>query len=290
MQPAQEPQESEATGVRALFAKNWFRVLIVVMAAAIVFGAWMFAERTQGDSPGDEDAFEVTLDDEYEEARRAAEQGDTEHAIEILERILAEEPADERAAVLLRQLRDEQAASGAGGQGGEAQPQPPAGGEQPQEPADGGQPQEPAAPGERPVADSVLGAPVGDIATLLPQVIKGWQRGAPVADDVSATVAFLSADSGAVGRTLYTVLDRGSADGARAFIANTSKVAYSKDGATVRIGREDGYFGTDGKDLATAVFTRGRFVFETTVTVQEGGPASAKAATIALAKEFEASR
>lgn len=281
MQPAQEPQESDATGVRALFARNWFRALIVVIAAALVFGAWMFAEHTRGGSPGDEGGFEVTLDDEYEEARRAAEQGDTERAIEILERILADSPGDKRASALLRKLRDEQGASGVGGQGGEGQTQPPAGGQEPQEPA---------APTERPVTDAVLSAPVADISTLLPQLIKGWERGAPVADDVSATVAFLSADSGVVSRALYAVHDRGSADGARAFIENTSKVAYSKDGAVVRIGREDGYFGTDGRNLATAVFTRGRFVFETTVTVQEGSPASAKAAATALGEEFEAAR
>jgi len=272
---------------RKIFASNAFRVGIVLLAAAIIFGAWAFAEWGPGQREDDDPGIVLTLDDEYERARRAAESGDTDEAIEILERILAEDPGHERASALLRQLRQDQAANdaGAGGQTGSDDGAGP--GDDPGEPSQP-QGQEPDQP--RPVADSVLLAPVNDLSALLPQVIAGWERGSPVASDTNATVSFSPVNQSALARALFSVNDMGSVDAARAFIEDTSKVAYATDAATVRIGREQGYFGTDGSRLATAVFSRGRYVFEVVVTVSEGTPSAAREATVSLAGEFQASR
>lgn len=295
----ERPTPETPSRMRALLATNWFRAIIVVLSAAIIFGAWAFAENRRGEEPDGTDIV-LSLDDEYERARQAAEAGDTDEAIEMLERILAEDPDHERAAALLRQLRRDQAAGGNGATqpGGDDDPgTDPGSGDDPgsEDPAQPGG-EDPAQPGgedpaqPRPIADSVLMAPVSDLASLLPQVISGWERGSPLVDGADATVTFSPASAGPMSRALYAVHDRGSVEGARAFIEDTSKIAYRNDGADVRIGREMGYFGTDGARLATAAFARGRFAFEVVVTVPDGDPASFKDATVALGAEFEAAK
>ena len=291
MDRAPAPETPGTTSrMRALFATNWFRVLVVVLAAAIIFGAWAFAESARDEKPDGTD-ITLTLDDEVESARQAAEAGDTDEAIEILERVLAEDPDHERAAALLRQLQRDQASAGSGDAGVQAGDDGDTGTD-PTQPGD----QDPTQPGDqdptqpRPIADAVLLAPVSDLASLLPQVVSGWVRGSPLAEGSDATVSFSPTSAGQISRALYSVHDRGSVEGARAFIENTSKIAYARDGADVRIGRETGYFGTDGTRLATAAFARGRFAFEVVVTVPDGGLASARDATVALGAEFEAAK
>lgn len=276
------------SGMRALLANNWFRALMVFLAAAIVFGAWAFADLQRGGAHkgGGEVALEL---DDYERARRAAEAGDTDEAIQILERVLAEDPNHESAAALLNKLRGGKGSAagegtgegeGSGGaEGGSGQGT----AEQPSQPA-------PAPDGPRPIADSVLAAPMRNLDVLLPQVIVGWERGSTVVDETAATVPFLPTKTEALSRVLYAVHDRGTPERAKAFIDTTSRAAYLNDVATVKIGREEGYFGTDGHRLATAVFARGQYVFEVVATVDSGEVAAAKDATIAMAQEFEASK
>jgi hypothetical protein len=274
--------------MRRLLASNVFRVGIVALSAAIIFGAWAFAEYGGDETPSDGDsAVVLSLDDEYEQARRAAEAGDTDEAVVMLERILTEDPGHARAAALLRQLNS---ADAAGNESASADDP----GTQPDEPGDspGDSPDDPGEPADDPAPrdDSAYLVAVGDLDSLLPQLISGWQRGAPVATDVDATVPFTPTTSQAMSRALYTVHDRGSAEAAQAFIDRTSKVAYRENGATVNVGVVEGYFGTDGSRLATVAFTRGRFAFEVVVTVPGGDPASSKDAVVALAREFEATR
>lgn len=270
------------SGMRALLANNWFRALMVFLAAAIVFGTWAFADLQRGGAGkgGDEVALEL---DDYERARRAAEAGDTDEAIQILERVLAEDPNHESAAALLNKLRGGKGSAagegGGGAEGGSGQ----GAAEQPSQPA-------PAPDGPRPIADSVLAAPMRNLDVLLPQVITGWERGSTVVDETAATVPFLPTKTEALSRALYAVHDRGTPERAKAFIDTTSRAAYLNDVATVKIGREEGYFGTDGHRLATAVFARGQYVFEVVATVDSGEVAAAKDATIAMAQEFEASK
>jgi hypothetical protein len=275
--------------MRRLLASNAFRVGIVALSAAIIFGAWAFAEYGGDETPSDGDsAIVLSLDDEYEQARRAAEAGDTDEAIVILERILAEDPDNERAAALLRQLRNAQTADGDDEDA--AEPASPGGepGDDPAQPGDdsGTPPDDPGTPQD---TISYLD-PVGDLDSLLPQVISGWQRGSTEVVASDATVPFGPTTSGDISRALYSVHDRESVEGALEFIEMTSKVAYRQDGAQVRVGTVDGYFGTDGSRLATVAFARGRFAFEVVVTVPDGDPASQTDAAIALAREFEAAK
>lgn len=284
MSPSDTPSRPKATDstsrTRELMRSNGFRIGIVVLAAAIFFGAWAFAEMGREDASSDQPGIQTTLDDEYERARRLAESGDTDGAIVILERISAEDPGHERAAALLRQLKaaDEADTSGDGDTG-----DPSGSGTSPEDP--GGEPGT-----DEPRDDAAYLAAVGDLDALLPQVISGWQRGTAEKTDVDATVPFMAVSTTGVSRALYTVHDRGSADDAVRFIEDTSKVVYSSDGSPVRVGVVDGYFGTDGSRLATVAFARGRYAFEVVITVSDGEPASAKDAAVALAREFGATR
>lgn len=283
--PATETPETPSR-TRTLLASNAFRAAIVVLSAAIIFGAWAFAEYRGGETPDENLEIVLTLDDEYEQARLAAESGDTDEAVIILERVLVEDPDHERASALLRQLKGDEAAGGSqsgatGGQGGTTPTEPVDPPAQPDE-----EPEEPPAPRD----DSAFLVPVNDLDSLLPQVISEWQRGSPVVSDADATVSFLPSASESISRALYSVHDRGSADAAVAFVDNTSKVAYGQNGASVSVGVVDGYFGTDGNRLATIAFARGRYAFEVVVTVPEGDPAAVRDATIVLAREFQATK
>jgi tetratricopeptide (TPR) repeat protein len=279
--PTESPETPSRT--RALLASNAFRAAIVVLSAAIIFGAWAFAEYGGDETPDESPEIVLTLDDEYERARLAAESGDTDEALEILERILAADPDHEQAAALLRQLTNDRTATSPDSTNG-----------QPADPSQTGD--TPAQPGEEPIDDpaprddSAYLSPVSNMDSLLPQVISGWRRGSSVVDATSATVPFSPDTPGEISRALYSVNDRGSAAAALEFLENTSKVAYSQDGASMDVGVVNGYFGTDGNRLATVAFARGQFAFEVVVTVPGGDPASVKDAATALAREFEAAR
>lgn len=278
--PAQDTPESRSRW-STLVASNAFRVGIVAVSAAFIFGAWAFAEHGgRAEEPSEDSDLVLTLDDDFESAREAAESGETTAAILALERILAEDPDNARAAALLRRLRSQAAANSTGGAadapGGSAEP----GNESP-----GGGTESPA-----PRDDSAYLAAATDLRALLPEVITEWRRGNPVASDTDATVPFEAANPVDITRTLYSVHDLGSPDAAAGFVETTSKSAYSRDSAAVRVGVMDAYFGTDGGRLATVAFSRGRFAFEVVVTVPAGFPASAKDGAIALALEFEATR
>lgn len=286
------PVPDSPSRVRALLKSNAFRAGIVVVSAAIIFGAWVFADYVRDDS---DNADQITLlleDDLYEQAREAAESGETTAAIALLERVLAEDPDHEQATALLTRLRAEQAAQadsngGAGGTGETTSPDDGStgsGGQTGQSPGDE------TPPGDAPRDDSQYLAPANDLRALLPDVITGWRRGTRVADDTDATVPFEPATAGTISRVIYSVHDRGSAQRAVEFVENTSKTVFATDGSSVRVGVVDGYFGTDGNRLATIAFARGQFAFEVVAVTPDGVTASVKDALIDLAREFEATR
>jgi hypothetical protein len=189
--PTESPETPSRT--RTLLASNAFRAAIVVLSAAIIFGAWAFAEYGGDETPDENPEIVLTLDDEYERARLAAESGDTDEAIEILERILAEDPDHEQAAALLRQLRNDETATSPDSTNGQPATDPSQTGDTPAQP--GEEPDDPA-----PRDDSAYLAPVSNMDSLLPQVISGWQRGSPVVDDTSATVPFSPDTPGEISR------------------------------------------------------------------------------------------
>lgn len=296
MQRSPVDRETEnPSRIRVLVKSNAFRAGIVVVSAAIIFGAWAFSDYTR-DDPEDSDQITLLIEDDlYEQARKAAESGETTAAVALLERVLAEEPDHEAASRLLRQLRAEQAAqasSGGAGSSGSTDPASNGGGSGITNPGDqqDGQPGAGTPPTDTPRDDSPYLVAASDLRTMLPDVITGWTRGTRVADDTDATVPFDPASPQAVSRVIYSVHDRGSADAALAFVENTSKVVFTTAGAPVRVGVLDGYFGTDGNRLATVAFARGRFAFEVVVVVPDGDIAAVRADAITLAQEFEATK
>ncbi|MBE0417669.1 MAG: hypothetical protein IBX63_07880 [Coriobacteriia bacterium] len=279
------PGDGAPSRAGTLLKSNAFRVGIILLSAAIIFGAGAFADRMRDDS---DDGVDITLsleDDLYEQARAAAESGETTAAVALLERVLAEDPGHERAAALLRRLTSAQANQSESGGTSTPDDGATSPGTQP-----GPDPGDETPDADTPQDDSAFLASVGDLRSLLPEVISGWRRGTPVVDSTDATVSFEPVNPGAISRVVYSVHDRGSAAEAEAFIENTSKMAYPVDGASVPAGVVDGYFGTDGTRLAMVAFARGRFAFEVMVVVPGGDPASAKESAIALAREFEATR
>jgi hypothetical protein len=102
-----------------------------------------------------------------------------------------------------------------------------------------------------------------DVAKLLPKAYPDYLIGSV---DKAGSVAVVAANPSKRGATVtsitWTVLDQGTDAKAANFITKTSKTQYGHDASTVRVNDVDAYFGTDGRQLATVAFTRGRYVFE----------------------------
>lgn len=285
--PGETPADPTESPMRRMLSSNLFRAGIVVLSAAIIFGAWAFAEH-QGQDDAPERAVELRLDplDElYEEARLAAESGDTTTARALLERVLSEDPDHAQAQALLRQLRAGDIAETAP----DSDQDVPAGGA-PADARDNGTPSSDGGNGSEPPDDNAYLNAVDDLTAMLPAVISGWQRGAPLALDDNASVTFEPAGRSPVTRALFSVNDRGSVKAAQEYIDGPIKRVYSQDGTKVNVGAVEGYSGTDGTRIVAVAFARGRFAFEVLVTVHEGAPVDSRGVAVELANEFEATR
>ena len=135
--------------------------------------------------------------------------------------------------------------------------------------------------------------PVADLRTLLPTKYKGSALGVALADPSAAIVSGGGSAADSVSRIQWTVFDRGTPAGAQKFVTSVSKVLYGeptdpKDAAThvVTVNGIDGYFGSDGKRLATASFSRGRFAFEVVLTSSSGSPGDLREAAVQAASAF----
>ena len=272
------------TRMRALIATNLFRAGVIVLSAAIIFGAWALARHDGDATDTGQPLVEGVSGDLYERARLAAESEETATALALLERVLAEEPGHPRARALRARLQDRSAAqdTSAGGHGG--------GEDEPNGvPSDApGADRNGGAGDEEPRDDSAYLQPVDPLTRLLPDFIEGWERGQPIESGEDAVVPFSPSVVRGVSRALFSVHDRGSPEGAAAFVENTSKVVYGTDGAEVRLGAVDAYFGTDGSTLATIAFARGRYAFELVITAPDGSVQQAKTVALELAEEFGA--
>ena len=296
-----DPSAEQTTRFRTLLSSNAFRAGIVVLSAAIIFGAWAFAQRTTGDDTGRDVALELpSADDLYEQARLAAEEGDTDTALTLLKQVLAEDPDHERAAALLRRLGEEATADAepadpdAPPDGGDAAPSPPDGGDAAPSPPDDGNatpapPDDGDAPAPGPPAPPYLD-PVSDLGLFLPEVIEGWQRGGLVVNDMTAVAPFSPNREREVTRAVFAVNDRETEAAAKRFVEEVSKRAYPSDGASVKVGVVDAYFGTDGTRLATVAFSRGRYAFEVILTADAVEPRTLRGVATDLAGEFEVTR
>jgi hypothetical protein len=88
---------------------------------------------------------------------------------------------------------------------------------------------------------------------------------------------------------VLSVLDRGTEAAARAYVDQMDR-SYPANAEAVTIGTRPGRFGTDGSHLASAVFSRGRYVFEAVATASRPDPSKVRDITIAAASVFPAAR
>lgn len=144
-----------------------------------------------------------------------------------------------------------------------------------------------APPDDPPAPDSAFMAEVDPLAKLLPSSAQGYSFGSRVGDAPDVTVSARPVGPpGVVTLAVWAVHDRKTAKGAADFITNTSKKAYSKDGASVTIDGAPGYFGTDGVRFATVTYVRGRYVFELILTSTSGAPKQERSLAETAAKAF----
>ena len=72
--------------------------------------------------------------------------------------------------------------------------------------------------------------------------------------------------------------DEKTVKGAQAFVRKTTNVLYDKNPATVSVHGVSAHYGTDGGQIATVTYTRGRYVFEVLLTTQMGPATGTQAA------------
>ena len=108
-----------------------------------------------------------------------------------------------------------------------------------------------------------------NISQLLPVAAAGYVMDAP---QIVGSDASVSGDPSSGGvRVIWAVHDRGSAAIASRFISAVSKRAYPKNAKTAVVDGASAYLGTDGRRFATAAYVRGRYVFEVIVSVANAG-------------------
>jgi hypothetical protein len=129
---------------------------------------------------------------------------------------------------------------------------------------------------------------VADIRKLLPDTLADYSLGSRESLGADASVAGSpNLNTSPATRVVWAVHDRGTAKAARAFLTNTTKELYGKDGASVTVAGYGGYFGTDGTRFASIAVPRGRYVFEVTLTSADGTtPAVLKALALQAAGAF----
>jgi hypothetical protein len=181
---------------------------------------------------------------------------DTATAETLLQRAVALNPKNQRAVLALTQIRQSTNTASSGGSSGNSGS---SGGAGSGGSTTGGSGSTPSQPTAGPFDKQV------DIAKLLPVAASGFTMYPP---QVQGTEAQVSGDPATKGvRVIWAVHDRGSAAAAAKFITAVSKSAYSKDAKTDTIDGASAYLGTDGARYATAVYVRGRYVFEVLVSL-----------------------
>jgi hypothetical protein len=128
------------------------------------------------------------------------------------------------------------------------------------------------------VASDTYGVAVADVSIFLPTQVPGY---AMAEVETSAASAIVSAEpgtsgpEGVVSRIVFAVYDKRSAAGAEGWLADFPK-AFGKDAAAVAVGDRTARFGTDGENLASVAFVRGRYAFEVIATTVSGDPKQLK--------------
>ncbi|MDZ4169492.1 MAG: hypothetical protein U1E26_07540 [Coriobacteriia bacterium] len=244
----------------------------VVALAAVIF---VLSAVSGGDpsTSGDSGAAQQTVESRLTSAEIRLATGDTTRAVAIAQEILATDPGNVRAQAIV---------SKAGRGSAPAPSAPTSPGSSPSD--------EPNSENPPPqVDDEAFSKEIEDIGALLPKAFEGYSMSEPVVmgGDADVSADPVSPDAPAY-RVAWAVHDRQSNDGAESFIAKTSKVVYPKASSQkIVVDGAPAYFGTDGRELATVVYRRGRYVFEVVVVAKtQGDPSKLQPLAVLAAKEF----
>jgi hypothetical protein len=153
---------------------------------------------------------------------------------------------------------------------------------------DGASPSKPGAP----PTDDTLSRPVADTTALLPSAMTGYTTTKVEKNPTGSIIAFQPTYAGPYGKVsivVMSVLDKGSDAQARGYVDQIDR-AFPANGEAITVGTQQARFGTDGSHLASVVFSRGRYVFETVATASRPDPSKIRDITIAAAATFPAAR
>lgn len=237
---------------------------VVALAAVILAVAALSAPKSQGPSrqePTSQERSDLALT----KGRTALASGQTTQAISLLEEAVRLDPGNDEAAQALADAKKKRQ---------EPNPQ-----------------NDDAASGEATPAltpdDPVMLTDVDDLAALLPGEAQGFTLGSSTGMGDDWTVAGTATRAGtAVPHVQWTVHDRKTPQGAAQFVESTSRALYAADTAAVIVDGASAHFGTDGKRFASVVYIRGRYVFETVLTVTSGAPKAHRAEAERAARAF----
>lgn len=247
-------------------------MVLALVAVIFIFSAL----GSPGDISGPSDAATPQLEAQQLalDAGQALSSGDTTLAATLAQKALSLDPGNQSAAAVLEQAqsRSDDGSSDAddGGDSGTE-----------------GSTQEPGDPAAEPeVDDSAFEADIDDLGALLPATFPEFSLGDVSVVDLDAQVSGTAVKLSNPARQItWAVHGFANPSAAKAFIDDTSKQFYGSGGESVKIDGASGYFGTDGTRYATAVYVRGKYVFEVLVS-GDVDPAGHKTVAVAAAKAF----
>lgn len=224
--------------------------VLVLVAVVLLFSAL----GSPGDISGPQDASPPAAQAQKLaiEAGEALAAGDTTLAIELADEAMSLDQTNESAANVKRQARTARTTTSSAATLEGSNDSPP-------------NSTKPVGAGSE-VDESVFLSNLDDVARLLPKSFSDFSMGdvTTVERDaqVTGTAKKLSNPARQITWVIHGFDDR---DSAESFVNKTSRQFYSTHPADVRVDGADGYFGTDGTRYATAVYVRGRYVFEVLV-------------------------
>lgn len=238
--------------------------VVLAVGIAIVFGARGSGGETEVPGPV---VTEFDARSFAESATATLASGDTTRAVLLANQALELDPTNKAAKDVLAKVQAAAASDGSSEGDGNSTPS-----KQPTAPAD---------------PNKGFTDAVADFDALLPVTFEGFDLGSKVVLKPDATVAATPrSGSSGVTRIIWSVHETAGSTEAKKFIARTSKVLYGTDGKAVKIDGVDGYSGTDGTRSATAVYVRGRYVFEVIVTYSGASADDARATAVRAAEAF----
>jgi len=205
-----------------------------------------------------------------QQAEAALSSGDTTTAITLANQALKESPNNTLARTIITKARSQARQTNSNGQSSNNSND------------DSGSPGEQSA-----AADAAFQKKTKKIGAMLPASFEGYDMSYPtvVGPDADLSGIPLRAPAPAF-RLAWSVHDRGSAKAATTFITKVSKVLYPKSAGSVTVDGKTAYFGTDGNELATVSYTRGRYAFEVVVVANSGDPAKLRDFAVKAAQAF----